>query len=157
MARRQSAGILMYRRRNGAVEVLLVHPGGPFFATKDDGAWSIPKGEFDPDESPPGAARREFTEETGHDPGVPLVSLGIFAQSRAKVVQAFAVEGNLDPATITSNTFEIEWPPRSGRMQAFPEADRAAWFSLDEARVKIIAGQRALIDALATRTAVSER
>jgi predicted NUDIX family NTP pyrophosphohydrolase len=157
MARTRSAGILMYRRRNGAVEVLLVHPGGPFFANKDDGAWSIPKGEFDRDESPADAARREFTEETGHDPGGALVSLGIVAQSRAKIVHAFAVEGNLDPATITSNTFEIEWPPRSGRMRAFPEADRAAWFSLDEARMKIIAGQRALIDALATRTAPSEQ
>jgi predicted NUDIX family NTP pyrophosphohydrolase len=157
MARTRSAGILMYRRRNRAVEVLLLHPGGPFFANKDDGAWSIPKGEFDRDESPADAARREFTEETGHDPGGALVSLGIVAQSRAKIVHAFAVEGNLDPATITSNTFEIEWPPRSGRMRAFPEADRAAWFSLDEARMKIIAGQRALIDALATRTAPSEQ
>ncbi|HET8876325.1 MAG TPA: NUDIX domain-containing protein [Casimicrobiaceae bacterium] len=149
MASRQSAGIVMYRRRGSAIEVLLVHPGGPFWAKKDAGAWSIPKGEFGAGEAPAIAARREFIEEIGHDPGAALVPLGIVTQSRAKVVHAFAVEGDVDPVTIRSNAFEIEWPPRSGHMQAFPEVDRAAWFTLDEARAKIVAGQRAILDALA--------
>jgi predicted NUDIX family NTP pyrophosphohydrolase len=148
---RQSAGILLYRRTNRRLEVLLVHPGGPFWAKKDAGAWSIPKGEFDANESAERAARREFVEETGLDPGPGLVPLAVVTQSRAKVVHAFAVEGDVDPARIASNTFEIEWPPRSGRVQAFPEIDRAAWFTLDEARVKIVAGQRPILDALAAR------
>ena len=149
MASRQSAGIVMYRRRASSIEVLLVHPGGPFWAKKDAGAWSIPKGEFGAGEAPATAARREFIEEIGHDPGAALVPLGIVMQSRAKVVHAFAVEGDVDPVTIRSNEFEIEWPPRSGRMQAFPEVDRAGWFTLDEARARIVAGQRAILDALA--------
>ena len=150
---RQSAGVLMYRRSGSQLEVLLVHPGGPFWAKKDAGAWSIPKGEFDAVEAPLAAARREFIEELGIDPGAALTPLRVVTQSRAKVVHAFAAEGDADPGTIASNTFEIEWPPRSGRMQAFPEVDRAAWFTLDEARVKIVAGQRAILDALATLTA----
>ena len=132
--------------------MLLVHPGGPYWAKKDAGAWSIPKGEFDADEAPADAARREFIEEIGRDPGAGLVPLGTFAQSRAKSVHAFAVEGDLDPETVTSNTFEIEWPPRSGMMQAFPEIDRATWFTLDEARARIVAGQRPILDALAQHT-----
>jgi predicted NUDIX family NTP pyrophosphohydrolase len=152
---RRSAGVLMYRWIASHLEVLLVHPGGPFWAKKDAGAWSIPKGEFDAHESPADAARREFIEETGRDPGAALVPLGTVAQSRAKVVHAFAVEGDLDPATIRSNTFEIEWPPRSGRVQAFPEVDRAAWFTLDEAREKIVAGQRPMLDVLEARASSS--
>ena len=155
---RQSAGVLLYRRTGAGVEVLLVHPGGPFWAKKDAGAWSMPKGEFDAGEAPVDAARREFIEELGRDPGVDLVPLAVVAQSRAKAVHAFAAQGDVDPATIKSNTFEIEWPPRSGRLQAFPEVDRAMWFTLDEARVKIVAGQRPILDALAAklRGAVSE-
>ena len=149
MPSRQSAGVLLYRRSGATLEVLLVHPGGPFFAKKDEGAWSIPKGEFDPDEPPAVAARRELVEETGVDPGDALTPLAVVAQSRAKVVHAFAVEGDVDPATVRSNTFEIEWPPRSGRKQAFPEIDRAQWFGLAEARRRIVVGQRPLLDALA--------
>jgi predicted NUDIX family NTP pyrophosphohydrolase len=149
MASRQSAGIVIYRRRAAAIEVLLVHPGGPYWSKKDAGAWSIPKGEFGADETPPVAARREFIEEIGRDPGAGLVALGAFVQSRAKTVHAFAVEGDVDPEAVTSNTFELEWPPRSGKMQSFPEIDRAAWFTLDEARVRIVAGQRPILDALA--------
>lgn len=141
----------MFRRSASRLEVLLVHPGGPFWASKDDGAWSIPKGEFDPDEPPAAAARREFIEETGVDPGPDLLPLAVIAQSRAKTVHAFAVEGDLDPAAIASNVFEIEWPPRSGRRQAFPEIDRAQWFGLAEARRKVVAGQRPILDALAER------
>jgi predicted NUDIX family NTP pyrophosphohydrolase len=149
MARTQSAGVVMYRRRGPDLEVLLVHPGGPFWARKDDGAWTIPKGEFRSDETPADAARREFIEETGLNPGDALIPLLTVAQSRAKIVHAFAVEGDLDPSTIRSNTFEIEWPPRSGRMQSFPEVDRAGWFTLDEARRRIVAGQQPILDALA--------
>jgi predicted NUDIX family NTP pyrophosphohydrolase len=149
MALRQSAGIVMYRRRAAAIEVLLVHPGGPWWAKKDAGAWSIPKGEFGADETPAVAARREFVEEIGRDPGAGIVTLGAFVQSRAKTVHAFAVEGDVDPEAVTSNTFELEWPPRSGKMQSFPEIDRAAWFTLDEARVRIVAGQRPILDTLA--------
>ncbi len=141
----------MYRRSGARLDVLLVHPGGPFWTKKDEGAWSIPKGEFAADESPASAARREFLEETGIDPGAHLVPLAVVAQSRGKVVHAFAVEGDVDPATMQSNTFELEWPPRSGRMQSFPEIDRAQWFALDEARVKIVAGQRPILDALAAK------
>ena len=152
MSSKQSAGILMYRRAGATLEVLLVHPGGPFFAKKDEGAWSIPKGEFDATEAPAVAARREFVEETGVDPGERLVPLAVVAQSRAKVVHAFAVECDIDPATIRSNTFELEWPPRSGRTQSFPEIDRAQWFALDLARRAIVAGQRPILDALAAMT-----
>jgi predicted NUDIX family NTP pyrophosphohydrolase len=145
----------MYRRRGSNLEVLLVHPGGPFWAAKDDGAWSIPKGEFAADEAPATAARREFTEEMGHVLNGELTPLTPVAQSRGKSVHAFAVEGDLDPAPIRSNTFEIEWPPRSGRVQSFPEVDRAAWFALDEAREKIVAGQRVILDELGARFATA--
>jgi len=145
----------MFRRSVRGLEVLLVHPGGPFWTRKDEGAWSIPKGEFDPDEEPAVAARREFIEETGVDPGADLLPLAVIAQSRAKTVHAFAVEGDLDPAAIASNVFEIEWPPRSGRLQAFPEIDRAQWFGLDDARRKIVTGQRPILDALAAKTGMT--
>ena len=152
----RSAGILLYRRKDRAVEVLLVHPGGPFWAKKDDGAWSIPKGLIEPGEDPIAVARREFEEETGARPGGDLIPLGSFAQSRAKTIEVWAAEGAFDPATLTSNTFAMEWPPRSGRMQDFPEVDRAAWFTPEEAAQKILKGQRpvlqALLDHLAART-----
>ena len=151
MARAQSAGVLLYRRRGAAIEVLLVHPGGPFWARKDDGAWSIPKGEFEGDETPIDAARREFAEETGIALTAPLHPLTPISQSRAKTVHAFAAEANIDVTRIASSTFTLEWPPRSGRMQSFPEIDRAAWFPLDEARTKVVAGQRPLLDALRER------
>jgi len=149
MARAQSAGVILYRRRQGRVEVLLAHPGGPFWSKKDSAAWSIPKGEFDESETPETAARREFEEETGVALTVALTALTPVAQSRGKTVHAFAAEADLDPARVSSNTFTLEWPPRSGRMQAFPEIDRAAWFTLDEARTRIVAGQRPIIDELA--------
>ena len=149
MARARSAGVILYRRRDDRVEVLLVHPGGPFWAKKDAGAWSIPKGEFDETETSEAAARREFEEETGIALTTPLRALAPVAQSRGKTVHAFAAEADLDPARIVSNTFTLEWPPRSGRMQAFPEIDRAAWFALDEARTRIVAGQRPILDELA--------
>jgi predicted NUDIX family NTP pyrophosphohydrolase len=147
---RLSAGILFYRRRGDGAEVLLVHPGGPFWARRDAGAWSIPKGEFvEGDEDAELAARREFTEETGWRFDGPLQPLGRIRQAGGKTVVAFAAEADFDTATLASNHFEIEWPPRSGRMQTFPEVDRAAWFSLDEAWIKILAGQRPLLDAVA--------
>ena len=149
MARLQSAGVVLFRRRQDRVEVLLVHPGGPFWTRKDAGAWSIPKGEFDADEAPAAAARREFREETGVALTAELIALTPVAQSRGKTVHAFAAEADLDPALVASNTFTLEWPPRSGRMQTFPEIDRAAWFALDEARTKIVAGQRPILDDLA--------
>ena len=151
MKSRSSAGILVYAVADGALSVLLVHPGGPFWAKKDAGAWSIPKGEFDASsENAEAAARREFVEETGQPPPQRLAPLATIRQSGGKVVHAFAGEGDVDLAAIRSNTFEMEWPPRSGRVQAFPEIDRAAWFTLDEARVQILASQRPLLEALAT-------
>jgi predicted NUDIX family NTP pyrophosphohydrolase len=151
-----SAGILMYRRTGKALEVLLVHPGGPFWRNKDDGAWSIPKGEMDEGEDPAEAALREFMEEIGSAPEGPLCSLGEIVQRGGKRVYAFAVEGDIDAGTIASNTFEIEWPPKSGRLQTFPEVDRAGWFDLPAARVKIIERQRLFLDRLADRRANSK-
>jgi predicted NUDIX family NTP pyrophosphohydrolase len=150
---RRSAGLLLYRRREGGVEVLLVHPGGPFWANKDDGAWSIPKGEYAPDEEPLAAARREFTEETGANPEGAAVALGAFRQSSAKIVDAWAVEGDFDPATLQSNTFTLEWPPRSGKTREVPEVDRAAWFKPEEAARKLLKGQRPILEALLRRLA----
>ncbi len=148
MPLKRSAGILMYRIRGGAVEVLLVHPGGPFWAKKDLGAWSIPKGEYESGEDPLDAARRELEEETGLRPGGPLLPLAPVRQPSGKEVLAWAVEGDADPATIRSHTFVTEWPPRSGRKAEFPEVDRAGWFAVDVARQKILKGQIALLDQL---------
>ena len=153
---KRSAGLLMYRRGAAGLTVLLVHPGGPFWAGKDLGAWSIPKGEYDADEVPLAAAQREFAEETGTAPRGEFLPLGEAKQPGGKHVSAWAVEGDFDPATLVSTTFEMEWPPRSGRKRSFPEVDRAAWFSLDEARRKILAGQRPLIDRLERMLASSQ-
>jgi predicted NUDIX family NTP pyrophosphohydrolase len=147
---RISAGLLMYRRREGALEVFLVHPGGPFWARKDAGAWSIPKGEIDPEEDHLAAARRELIEETGLQAEGAFLPLSPIRQSGGKIVHAFALEGDCDPEAIRSNSFEIEWPPRSGQQKSFPEVDRAAWFSLDLARQKINPAQIALLDELQT-------
>jgi predicted NUDIX family NTP pyrophosphohydrolase len=144
----RSAGILMYRRKNGAVEVLLVHPGGPFWKKKDEGAWSIPKGLYEESEDALAAARREFEEETGAAPAGEFIPLGEFRQSSAKIVSVWAVEGEFDVTKLTSNTFALEWPPKSGKINDFPEIDRAAWFSPNEARRKILKGQRTVLDAL---------
>ena len=138
----------MYKRQETGLRVLLVHPGGPFWRNKDDGAWSIPKGECTADEDAETTARREFLEELGARPRGTLVPLGSIRQRGGKQVDAFALEGEFDVERLSSNTFEIEWPPRSGRRQAFPEVDRAAWFSPDEARQKINQAQRQLIDRL---------
>ena len=138
----------MYRRTTKAIQVLLVHPGGPFWRNKDLGAWSIPKGEIKPGENPADVAQREFREELGSAAGQPLRHLGEIRQRGGKAVIAFAIEGNLDADHITSNTFEIEWPPKSGRRQCFPEVDRARWFDLKRAREKIIDGQRPLLERL---------
>jgi predicted NUDIX family NTP pyrophosphohydrolase len=148
MAGKRSAGLLVYRRRLGACEVFLVHPGGPFWRSKDLGAWSIPKGEFTPGEDPLDAARREFAEETGIEMSGDFVPLASIKQPSGKTIEAWAVEGNCDPAMIRSNTFATEWPPRSGRVQQFPEIDRAAWFPIDEARSRIVKGQRGFLDEL---------
>jgi predicted NUDIX family NTP pyrophosphohydrolase len=146
-----SAGILLHRPGPAGTEVLLVHPGGPYWAKKDEGAWSIPKGECEPGEDPRLRALIEFAEETGTalDPSTELRDLGSVKLKSGKLVVAFAVAGDLDADAITSNTFELEWPPRSGRRVAFPEVDRAAWFGLDEARTRINAGQVPLLDRLA--------
>ena len=145
----ESAGILMYKRQGQDLQVLLVHPGGPFWRNKDLGAWSIPKGELAAGEDAEATARREFAEELGVKPAGTLSPLGRIRQRGGKQVEAFAIQGEFDVDRLSSNSFEMEWPPRSGRMQSFPEVDRAAWFSLAEAREKINAGQRALIDRLA--------
>ncbi len=144
-----SAGILLYRRTATGPEVLLGHMGGPFWARKDDGAWSLPKGEHGPDEDPLAVARREFEEELGSPvPPGDLLPLGAHRVTGAKELTVWAVEGDLDAAATRSNTFELEWPPRSGRLQAFPEIDRAAWFGLDEARAKVVKGQVVFLDRL---------
>ena len=143
-----SAGILMYRRSGNAVEVLLVHPGGPFWRKRDLGAWSIPKGELDDGEDPEVAARREFEEELGVKTDGPLQSLDQVRQRAGKIVHAYALEGDLDVGSIKCNEVSIEWPPRSGRTTTFPEIDRADWFDLDVARKKILEGQRPLLDRL---------
>lgn len=143
-----SAGLLLYRRAPAGLEVLLVHPGGPFWQGKDLGAWSIPKGEIGPDEDPLAAARREFREETGLEAPGPAAALGQLRQPGGKVVHAWALEGDADPGALRSNTFSMEWPRGSRRMQAFPEVDRAEWFGLAEARRRILPGQAAFLDAL---------
>ena len=148
-----SAGILLFRKANLGIEVLLGHMGGPFWARKDDGAWSIPKGEYEPPEGALAAAHREFTEELGLPvPPGDLIGLGEARQS-GKVVTVWALQGDLDPEAIVPGTFEMEWPPRSGRRQSFPEIDRAGWFDLDVAASKLVKGQRPFLDRL--RDAVS--
>jgi predicted NUDIX family NTP pyrophosphohydrolase len=146
---RTSAGILLYRTAGADVEVLLGHMGGPYWAGKDAGAWTIPKGEYGDGEEPFAVACREFDEEIGVPvPAETFVDLGEVRQSGGKVVRAWAAEGDLDPTTATSNTFELEWPPKSGRKQQFPELDRVAWFDLDAARSKVVTAQREFLDRL---------
>ena len=145
---RNSAGLLPFRRKEGRIEVLLVHPGGPFWARKDTHAWSFPKGEYGREESPLQAARREFREETGWEARGELFPLGEVRQKGGKRVTAWAFEGNFDPESLISNTFEMEWPPRSGKIQPFPEVDRAAWFPLSIARQKIHQGLLPFLDRL---------
>jgi predicted NUDIX family NTP pyrophosphohydrolase len=149
MARKTSAGLLLYRYR-GDLEVFLVHPGGPFWAKKDLGAWSLPKGEFSEGEDPLEAARREFTEETGFAVEGEFHRLEPVKQSGGKVVHAWAIEANCDDCKVRSNSFILEWPPKSGSMQEFPEVDRAGWFALPEARRRINSGQLGLLDQLAS-------
>jgi len=145
----RSAGLVVYRKRDGRLEVLLVHPGGPFWAKRDDGAWSIPKGELAENEAGIDVARREFQEELGVPaPNGELKTLGDVRQAGGKVVHAWATSGDLDVTRLTSNTFEVEWPPRSHKMQRFPEVDRADWFDLDSARRKLVPAQRLFIDRL---------
>jgi predicted NUDIX family NTP pyrophosphohydrolase len=146
-----SAGLLLYRRRGGELEVFLVHPGGPFWARKDLGAWSIPKGEVEPGEDTELAARREFTEETGCVPAGDLLALDPQKQRSGKLVHAWALEGDCDPEKVSSNRFSLEWPPRSGQFQEFPEVDRAAWFPIAAARDRIVPGQRSFLIQLADR------
>lgn len=145
-----SAGLLLYRRRRGGIEVLLVHPGGPYWRGKDEAAWSIPKGEFEVSEEALAAARREFAEETGLEaPEGPVMPLTPRRQPGGKTVHAFALEGDCDPSRLKSNSFAMEWPPKSGRTQSFPEVDEARWFALGAARGKVHRGQVAILDELA--------
>ena len=154
MAGKRSAGLLLFRRSEAGVEVLLGHMGGPFWAKKDAAAWSLPKGELDPDETPELAARREFEEELGLPaPSGDYLELGEVKQSGGKVVTAWAVAADLDPAAVVPGTFEMEWPPRSGRLQEFPEIDRVSWFALDTAREKLLKGQLPFLDRLAALVA----
>jgi predicted NUDIX family NTP pyrophosphohydrolase len=146
---KRSAGIVLYRTRQGVLEVFLVHPGGPYWARKDHGAWSIPKGEYQQGEAALQAAQREFLEETGVVVDGPFQALPPVQQPSGKIISAWAVEGDLDPAQLRSNSFSLEWPPKSGVMQNFPEVDRGAWFSLVQAREKLTPGQRPLLLDLA--------
>ena len=146
---KRSAGLLLYRETSAGVEALLVHPGGPFWAKKDDGAWSVPKGLIDEGEEPLAAARREFEEETGgRPPDAEPIPLDPLRQPGGKIVLAWAVRGEFDPTTLKSGTFSMEWPVKSGHQREFPEVDRAAWFTLADARVKLLAGQRGFLDQL---------
>lgn len=148
MPTKQSAGLLLYRLRNGVPEIFLVHPGGPFWAKKDAGSWTIPKGEFSEEEDPLEAAKREFFEETGTVIDGKFLALKSIKQKSGKIVHCWAVERDIDPSKIKSNTFEIEWPPKSGKRQSFPEVDRGAWFSVAEAKEKILEAQIPFIDEL---------
>jgi len=148
---KRSAGLIMYRRRNSQIEVFLVHPGGPFWAKKDFGAWSIPKGEYLEHEQPLEAAKREFEEETGFVPGEPFIELGDLKQPGGKIVTAWAFEGDCDPEKLRSNTCSIEWPPRSGRQIQVPEVDRGCWYTVEDARSRLLTGQIAFLDYLRTR------
>lgn len=149
MASRTSAGILLYHGRGPSLEVLLGHPGGPFSMARDEGHWTIPKGEIEPDEELLAVGLREFAEETGHRlPDGPRAPLGTIRQKGGKLVHAWAVEGELDPAQARSNTFRMEWPPRSGRVEEFPEIDRVAWFTIEHARIRMKDTQAAFLDRL---------
>jgi predicted NUDIX family NTP pyrophosphohydrolase len=148
MAKKESAGLLMYRLRNSTLEVFLVHPGGPYWVKKDRGSWSIPKGEFEEGEDRLNAAKREFQEETGFLPDGSFAALTPVKQPGGKTVYAWAVRGDCDANTIVSNTFSIEWPPRSGKRQKFPEVDRAGWFMMDVAKEKILRGQLGFLEEL---------
>lgn len=154
MPRPHSAGILLFRQQSGQIQVLLIKPGGPFWRNKDTGAWMIPKGAIEPGEAPEAAALREFEEETGTRLGTVPIPLATVRQSGGKTVEAFAIEGDLDPAGITSIDFEMEWPPRSGRQQRFPEAEEARWMSLAEARELMLPSQLPLLDALEEKLGV---
>ncbi len=151
MTKQNSAGILIYRVRAEALEVFLVHPGGPYWKNKDAGAWSIPKGEFGEGDDPLAAAEREFHEETGSRVTGEFVALTPLKQAGGKLVHAWAVRGNIDAASIASNSFSMEWPPRSGRQQEFPEVDRGEWFAIGAAKEKILKGQRGFLEQLQTR------
>jgi len=154
MAAPRSAGILLFRRRGGEIEFLLVHPGGPYWAKKDAGAWSIPKGQIEDEEEPRACAIRELEEELGAAPALDLeqlIELGSIKQKAGKTVEAWAAEADFDPVSLASNSFEMEWPPRSGKRQAFPEVDRAEWFALEAAREKILPAQAELLDRLLER------
>jgi predicted NUDIX family NTP pyrophosphohydrolase len=153
---KRSAGLLMYRRRNRDLEVFLVHPGGPFWARKDLGAWSIPKGEYVEGEQPLEAARREFQEETGFTALGFFLELGAVTQAGGKVVSVWAFEGDCDPGNLVSNRFELEWPPRSGRLIEAPEVDRGGWFSISAARERILKSQAPILDMLSQRLSVAE-
>jgi predicted NUDIX family NTP pyrophosphohydrolase len=146
---KKSAGLVMYRRRRGVVEVLLVHPGGPFWQKKDAGSWSIPKGEYMPGEDPLEVAKREFQEEISFKASGEFIPLTPRKQPSGKIISAWAFEGDCDASAIKSNTFLIEWPPRSGRQQEFPEVDRAGWFSISAAKEKIVKGQSGFVDEVA--------
>ena len=148
MAKKLSAGILLYRLRGGEVEVFLVHPGGPFWIKKDEGTWSIPKGEYGEGEDPLAAATREFYEETGFKVSGNCRALSPLKQPSGKIILAWVLEGDLDPATVKSNTFSLEWPPRSGKTQEFPEVDRGAWFDVPTAHNKLAPAQRGFVDQL---------
>lgn len=148
MAHKKTAGLLLYRIRDSALEVFLVHPGGPFWAKKDDGAWSIPKGEFTEDEAPLSAAKREFQEETGFSVEGNFMALKPLKQRSGKLVYAWALESDCDAAAVKSNLFSMEWPPRSGKRQEYPEVDRGGWFALEVAKRKIMPGQIGLLDEL---------
>jgi predicted NUDIX family NTP pyrophosphohydrolase len=145
---KRSAGLLLFRRARGDLQVLLAHPGGPFWQRRDAGAWTIPKGEYQAPEAAIDAARREFAEETGFAVVPPLLPLGDIVQAGGKRISAWAFEGDADPAALRCNEFELEWPPRSGVRRRFPEIDRVAWYSLDEAREKLLPAQRELLDRL---------
>jgi predicted NUDIX family NTP pyrophosphohydrolase len=146
-----SAGIVLYRKREKGIEVLLVHPGGPFWAKKDAGAWSIPKGEYLEGEDPRAVAKREFHEEIGAELSGHWVELPPVKQPSGKIIRAWAVEGDIDAASVRSNTFSMEWPPKSGRVRSFPEVDRACWCELPLARAKLVPGQRVFLDELERR------
>ncbi len=146
-----SGGVLLYRFRGDELQILLVHPGGPFWKKKDEGAWSIPKGQFEENESPLDAAKREFKEETGFDADGNFVDLGSIKQSSKKIIHAWALESDLDETKIVSNNFELEWPKNSGRMKEFPEIDKAGWFNIEQAKKKMQKGQLGFINRLMSK------